>query len=91
MDETPKPKTNFIRDIIDEHLRNGRFTAVHTRFPTLTAGMYAASGFGVGSANPIFSNSCSMRMIPPCVTGWRTTNIISPGSSREGADDQTLS
>jgi len=33
MDETPKPKTNFIRDIIDEHLRNGRFTKVHTRFP----------------------------------------------------------
>jgi len=33
MDETPKPKTNFIREIIDEHLRNGRFTKVHTRFP----------------------------------------------------------
>jgi glutaminyl-tRNA synthetase len=33
MDETPKPKTNFVRDIIDEHLRNGRFTKVHTRFP----------------------------------------------------------
>jgi len=33
MDETPKPKSNFIRDIIDEHLRNGRFTKVHTRFP----------------------------------------------------------
>ncbi len=33
MDETPKPKTNFIRDIIDEHLRNGRFTKVRTRFP----------------------------------------------------------
>ncbi|OGD15544.1 MAG: glutamine--tRNA ligase [Candidatus Aminicenantes bacterium RBG_16_63_14] len=33
MDETPKPKTNFVRDIIDEHLRNGRFTGVHTRFP----------------------------------------------------------
>ncbi len=29
----PKPKTNFVRDIIDEHLRNGRFTTVHTRFP----------------------------------------------------------
>src|SRR5512143_3858011 len=24
---------NFVRDIIDEHLRNGRFTTVHTRFP----------------------------------------------------------
>ncbi len=24
---------NFIRDIIDEHLRTGRFTTVHTRFP----------------------------------------------------------
>ena len=24
---------NFIRDIIDEHLRAGRFTTVHTRFP----------------------------------------------------------
>jgi glutaminyl-tRNA synthetase len=33
MDETPKPKSNFVRDIIDEHLRNGRFTKVHTRFP----------------------------------------------------------
>jgi glutaminyl-tRNA synthetase len=33
MDETPKPKTNFVRDIIDGHLRNGRFTKVHTRFP----------------------------------------------------------
>jgi glutaminyl-tRNA synthetase len=33
MDETPKPKSNFVREIIDEHLRNGRFTKVHTRFP----------------------------------------------------------
>jgi glutaminyl-tRNA synthetase len=33
MDETPRPKSNFVRDIIDEHLRNGRFTKVHTRFP----------------------------------------------------------
>ncbi len=33
MDETPKAKSNFVRDIIDEHLRNGRFTKVHTRFP----------------------------------------------------------
>ena len=33
MDETPKPKSNFVRGIIDEHLRNGRFTRVHTRFP----------------------------------------------------------
>jgi glutaminyl-tRNA synthetase len=32
-DETPKPKSNFVRDIIDEHLRTGRFTKVHTRFP----------------------------------------------------------
>ncbi|MBN2266368.1 MAG: glutamine--tRNA ligase/YqeY domain fusion protein [Candidatus Aminicenantes bacterium] len=24
---------NFVRDIIDEHLRTGRFTRVHTRFP----------------------------------------------------------
>ena len=34
-DETPapKPRSNFIRDIIDEHLRVGRFTKVHTRFP----------------------------------------------------------
>ena len=29
----PKPKSNFVRDIIDEHLRTGRFTKVHTRFP----------------------------------------------------------
>ena len=33
MDEITKPKSNFVRDIIDEHLRNGRFTKVHTRFP----------------------------------------------------------
>jgi len=33
MDETPKPRSNFVRDIIDEHLRTGRFTKVHTRFP----------------------------------------------------------
>ncbi len=33
MDETPKPKSNFVRDIVDEHLRNGRFVKVHTRFP----------------------------------------------------------
>jgi glutaminyl-tRNA synthetase len=33
MDETTKAKSNFVRDIIDEHLRNGRFTKVHTRFP----------------------------------------------------------
>ena len=30
---TPKPRSNFIRDIIDGHLRTGRFTTVHTRFP----------------------------------------------------------
>jgi glutaminyl-tRNA synthetase len=33
MDETPKPKTNFVREIIEEHLRSGRFTKVCTRFP----------------------------------------------------------
>jgi len=33
MDETPRPKSNFVREIIDEHFRNGRFTTVHTRFP----------------------------------------------------------
>ncbi len=34
MDENEKkPKSNFVRDIIDEHLRSGRFTRVHTRFP----------------------------------------------------------
>ncbi len=26
-------KSNFVRDIVDEHLRTGRFTKVHTRFP----------------------------------------------------------
>jgi glutaminyl-tRNA synthetase len=30
---TPKPRSNFVRDIIDEHLHAGRFTRVHTRFP----------------------------------------------------------
>jgi glutaminyl-tRNA synthetase len=35
MDETPKPRTNFVKEIIDEHLRTGRFgdRKVHTRFP----------------------------------------------------------
>jgi glutaminyl-tRNA synthetase len=33
MDETGKPRTNFIREIVDEHLRAGRFTKVRTRFP----------------------------------------------------------
>jgi glutaminyl-tRNA synthetase len=34
-DETaiPKPKSNFVREIIDQHLASGRFTRVHTRFP----------------------------------------------------------
>ncbi len=31
--ETPKPRENFIREIIDEDLRSGRFARVHTRFP----------------------------------------------------------
>jgi glutaminyl-tRNA synthetase len=31
--ERPKPKENFIRAIIDEHLRAGRFNTVRTRFP----------------------------------------------------------
>ena len=29
----PKPKSNFVRDIVDDHLRSGRFTRVCTRFP----------------------------------------------------------
>ena len=35
MDETPRPRTNFVKEIIDEHLRAGRFGSrkVHTRFP----------------------------------------------------------
>ena len=32
MDES-KPKGSFIREVIDEHLRSGRFNRVHTRFP----------------------------------------------------------
>jgi glutaminyl-tRNA synthetase len=32
-ENTPKPKSNFVRAIVDEHLRTGRFTRVHTRFP----------------------------------------------------------
>ena len=31
--ESPKPRENFVRAIIDEHLRSGRFTTVRTRFP----------------------------------------------------------
>ncbi len=30
---TPETKSNFIKEIIDEDLRSGRFTTVHTRFP----------------------------------------------------------
>jgi glutaminyl-tRNA synthetase len=35
MDETAKPRTNFVKEIIDEHLRTGRFGSrkVRTRFP----------------------------------------------------------
>ncbi len=35
MDESPKSRTNFVKEIIDEHLRTGRFGGrkVHTRFP----------------------------------------------------------
>jgi glutaminyl-tRNA synthetase len=35
MDETAGSKTNFVKEIIDEHLRTGRFglRRVHTRFP----------------------------------------------------------
>jgi len=28
-----KPKSNFVREIIDKHLESGRFNKVHTRFP----------------------------------------------------------
>jgi glutaminyl-tRNA synthetase len=35
MDENTKPRNNFVKEIIDEHLRTGRFGSrkVHTRFP----------------------------------------------------------
>jgi len=32
-EDTPSTRSNFITAIIDEHLENGRFTRVHTRFP----------------------------------------------------------
>ncbi len=32
-EEHPSIRSNFITEIIDEHLRNGRFDRVHTRFP----------------------------------------------------------
>jgi glutaminyl-tRNA synthetase len=32
-EERPTPRSNFITAIIDEHLENGRFDRVHTRFP----------------------------------------------------------
>ncbi len=32
-EETTGTRSNFITDIIDEHLENGRFDHVHTRFP----------------------------------------------------------
>jgi glutaminyl-tRNA synthetase len=31
--EESKPKSNFVREIVDEHLKSGRFTRVVTRFP----------------------------------------------------------
>ncbi len=35
MDETARPKGNFVKEIIDEHLKTGRFGGmkIHTRFP----------------------------------------------------------
>jgi glutaminyl-tRNA synthetase len=32
-EDAPKPKSNFVRDIVDGHLRSGRFDRVCTRFP----------------------------------------------------------
>jgi len=32
-EETSATRSNFITSIIDEHLENGRFERVHTRFP----------------------------------------------------------
>jgi glutaminyl-tRNA synthetase len=32
-EDAPKPKSNFVREIVDGHLRSGRFDRVCTRFP----------------------------------------------------------
>jgi glutaminyl-tRNA synthetase len=66
MADAPKPKSNFVRDIIDEHLRNGRFTKVCTRFPPepngyLHIGHAKSIHLNFGLARD-YKGSCNLRM-----------------------------
>ncbi|MDQ7026914.1 MAG: glutamine--tRNA ligase/YqeY domain fusion protein [Anaerolineae bacterium] len=66
MTDNDKPKSNFIRDIIDEHNKSGRFEGrVHTRFPPEPNGYlhigHAASiclNFGIAEA---YGGLCNLR------------------------------
>lgn len=67
-EETPEEKSiqgNFITEIIDEHLKNGRFQQVHTRFPPEPNGYlhigHAKSiclNFGIAAA---YNGLCNLR------------------------------
>jgi glutaminyl-tRNA synthetase len=64
MSEVPAP-TNFIREAIEEDLRSGRFTEVHTRFPPepngyLHIGHVKAFSIDFGLAE-IFNGKCNLR------------------------------
>jgi glutaminyl-tRNA synthetase len=62
----PKPKSNFVRDIVDAHLSSGRFTRVQTRFPPepngyLHIGHAKSIHLNFGLARD-YKGSCNLRM-----------------------------